>query len=406
MVSYYFLLNQDLSLYMVPDLNCYDHSIRSTLKFQESWTYDAQITNLKPKRVTVAQDGQPNKSVNFHGCKIIQLRSTDSYEKDGVMPFFLTIGGRCTYTKEDKRDFEIMMRTKQESYAMHLPPNGEYDWPNYKAFETCPFCCKRAKPGASDTYWMLFQNLMQKTSDGIGMRFQCRLTCEDCFERFTEGQYLQCSVGGGYLQGVPLLDVVENQGPVTWLRDGQGISAQCTKSQTTLNAYMLYSMWEYCGAWAAMSDQFCDVLKGCRTFSQGIMLRNEPRPDDPDSYWEMSDIPTEKGRECDGPGCNNVHGDRAEPREGEAKGKKIRLEHCTGCFEAMYCSKKCHKAAWTEHKIICQEIQRVRKEKEEKEQAEKEAAILASFVPTSPQGGEGYKKKKGKRGGRKKKGRK
>ena len=176
---------------------------------------------------------------------------------------------------------------------MHLPPNGEYDWPNYKAFETCPFCCKRAKPGASDTYWMLFQNLMQKTSDGIGMRFQCRLTCEDCFERFTEGQHLQCSVGGGYLQGVPLLDVVENQGPVTWLRDGQGISAQCTKSQTTLNAYMLYSMWEYCGAWAAMSDQFCDVLKGCRTFSQGIMLRNEPRPDDPDSYWEMSDIPTE-----------------------------------------------------------------------------------------------------------------
>lgn len=272
------------------------------------------------------------------------------------MPFFVTIGGRCTYTKEDKRDFEIMMRTKQESYAMHLPPNGEYDWPNYKAFETCPFCCKRAKPGASDTYWMLFQNLMQKTSDGIGMRFQCRLTCEDCFETFTEGQYLQCCVGGGYLQGVPLplLDVVENQGPVTWLRDGQGISAQCTKSQTTLNAYMLYSMWEYCGAWAAMSDQFCDVLKGCRTFSQGIMLRNEPRPDDPDSYWEMSDIPTEKGRECDGPACNNVHGDRAEPREGEIKGKKIRQEHCTGCFEAMYCSKKCHKAAWTEHKIICQ----------------------------------------------------
>eukprot|EP00956_Cyclotella_meneghiniana_P036634 scaffold128103_cov48-Cyclotella_meneghiniana.AAC.1 len=175
--------------------------VRCTLKkFQESWTYDAQITNLKPKRVTVAQDGQPNKSVNFRGCKIIQLRSTDCYEKDDVMPFFLTIGGRCTYTKQDKRDFEIMMRTKQESYAMRLPPNGEYDWPNYKTFETCPFCCKRAKPGAPDTYWMLFQNLMQITHDGIGMRFQCRLTCEDCFEKFTEGQYLQCSVGGGYLQ--------------------------------------------------------------------------------------------------------------------------------------------------------------------------------------------------------------
>ena len=45
-----------------------------------------------------------------------------------MMPLF-TIGGPCFYTKEDKKDFEIMMRTKQQSLCMHLPFNGEFDWP-------------------------------------------------------------------------------------------------------------------------------------------------------------------------------------------------------------------------------------------------------------------------------------
>jgi hypothetical protein len=111
-----------------------------------------------------------------------------------------------------------------------------------------------------------------------------------------------------------------------------------------------------------------------------------------------------KGRECDGPDCHYVHGERLEPEEGKSKGKKIRLEYCTGCYDKMYCSKKCHRAHWAEHKPICQEIQRERREKEDRKKIEREAAAAASFVPASivPQAGSS-KKKKGKGGGAKKK---
>ncbi len=176
-------------------------------------------------------DGAANKNVRFNGCKIIQLDTT-SVSNDGVLPFQLTVGGSCIYTKQDKKDFEIMMRTKQQSLKMHLPPNGEHDWPDYKAFETCPICCQRAKPGGNDKYWLLFHHLLQRTADGnIAVRAVTRLTCEVCFEELIEDEYVKCQKiatdhshgvlgeDGSPFHNVPLLDAIESQGPITWMRD-------------------------------------------------------------------------------------------------------------------------------------------------------------------------------------------
>lgn len=361
-------------------------------------------------------DGSPDKHVNFHGCKVIQLVADG--ETGRMMPPMFTIAGPCNYTEEDKKDFKIMMRTKEQSLCMKLPPMGQFDWPDYRAFETCPRCCVRAKPGTKHRHWLVYQPLLQYTGAspddettqvGLGIRFVCRLMCEGCFESMVEDEYLQVRTGPSVMERVPLLDAIEKQGPITWLFDGR---PRASSRADPMNAYDLYQIWEHTGTWQALSDRFGESLQQS-TGEHGISGKVvAQRTRDPSTFWEMEQIPIKEGRKCDGVNCSNVHGNRMQPPEpGKRKGKKIRLQECTGCYEAMYCSEQCQRASWPGHKDQCREIQRKRKEDEKQktarekmnEEAKMEAA-LASFVPLdiTPQGG-GAKKKKGKKGGGKKK---
>ena len=296
---------------------------------------------------------------------------------------------------------------------MKLPPMGQFDSPDYRAFEqtfeTCPRCCVRAKPGTKHRRWLVYQPLLpdnETTQVGIGIRFLCRLVCEGCFEYqwWKTNMYLQVRTGPSEMERVPLLDVIEKQGPITWLFDGR---PRASSRADTMNAYDLYQIWEHTGTWQALSDRFGKKHTAVdrRTWPGKVV---EQRTRDPSTFWEMEQIPIKEGRKCDGVNCSNVHGKRMPPPEhGKKNGKKIRLQECTGCYEAMYCSEQCQRASWPGHKDQCKEIQRKRKEDEKQkmarekmdEEAKMEAA-LASFVPLSiaPQGG-GAKKKKGKKGG-------
>lgn len=296
---------------------------------------------------------------------------------------------------------------------MNLPPNGDFDWPDYQAFETCPMCCVRTKPGSKDRHWLVFQPLMQLTESGpgIGVRMQSRLVCEDCFESMTDDKYLHVRTGPSTRMDVPLQDAIENQGPITWLQDGRARVSTVVEG-TCMNAYDLYTMWEYTGAWQVLCDEFGAMLQEA-TERRGHVFDFRPQKiADPSTYWEMNQIPTKEGKICDGPNCSNVHGQRESPEQGRRKGIKIRLQECTGCLEALYCSEECQRAGWPEHKEKCRDVQKKQKEDDERkkvqdkmnEDARMEAA-LASFVPLSisPQTGGGAKKKKNKKAGWKRK---
>jgi hypothetical protein len=179
-----------------------------------------------------------------------------------------------------------------------------------------------------------------------------------------------------------------------------------------MNAYKLYLAWQYSGAFQSMCDEWSKRISDAMSEGGHNMGFNRQQEKPPSTYWEMSQIPQKEGRKCDHISCPNVHGKRVAPEPGQKKGKKTRLQECLGCFDAMYCSQECQKAAWPDHKELCKEAQRKRKEDEEKEKArkkmdeeEKMAAALASFVPLSitPQGGGGVRKKKSNKGGAKKK---
>ena len=380
---------------------------RSTLKIHPACTYESRIMDLKPARVTCCMDGCPSKSVNFRGCKIIRLHGRGSME---IRPVDLTVAGPCYYTKEDKKDFEIMFRTREQSLLMKLPYISKFDWPDYRVVEQCPKCCKRAKASSSSNrYWLVYQMCRQRVGIECGVRMMPRLICEACFESIIDDCSISVQVGSQTgPTDVPLLDAIEAQGPITWLQHGY------TSSHTSFNtincghghyhkAYKLYTAWEYSGTFQAMCNEIGNM-------HNGVFVNQQPAP--ASTYWEMSQIPNKEGRKCDFDGCSNVHGKREAPKPGQKKGRKTRLQECMGCYDAMYCSEECQKAAWPDHKAFCTEAQQKRKEEEEKEKArqkwdheEKVAAALASFVPLSitPQGGGGVRKKKGKKGGAKKK---
>ncbi len=379
---------------------------------------------LKPARVVCCMDGAPSKKVNFRGCKIIRLLVTSDSSDELTYPVNLTIAGPCYYTKADKKDFEIMMRTREQSLLMKLPYVSKFDWPDYRAIEQCPKCCKRQKPSSSrDRCWLVYQQCLQCTDVGIGTRVMPRLMCEECFESMTD------EFGVGVVQGsgsqvepetatiVPLLDVIEDCGAITWLKTDYKVLVANHNDGTILGAYKLHCVWEHTGTFQAMCDETVKRMSENNGLENVGFVGQQQAP--PSTYWEMSQIPKKEGRKCDYDGCANVHGKRVAPEPGKKKGKKTRLQECLGCFDAMYCSEECQKAAWPDHKAVCKEAQRKRKEEEEKEKArqkideeEKIAAALASFVPLSitPQGGGGGggKKKKGgkKGGGKKKKGKK
>jgi len=387
-------------------------NVKCTLKIQPTWTYAPNILELKPARVVSRIDGGPSETVNFRGCKIIKLTADTHGEssKDVFYPVHLTVAGPCYYTKQNKKDFEIMFRTREQSLLMKLPYTSKFDWPDYRVIEQCPKCCKRAKPSSSkDRYWLVYQQCLQGSAEtGIGTRVMPRLICEECFESIVEDCCLRVTVGSqtGPEAEIPLLDVIEAQGCITWLRNGHTLE-KCDDG-LYFGAYQLYCTWEGSGAFQAMCDDFSRKIQAASTFE----MDQEKEKTDPSMYWEMSQIPTKEGRKCDYAACSNVHGKREAPEPGEKKGRKTRLQECLGCFDTMYCSEACQKAAWPDHKALCKEAQRKRKEEEEKEKArqkmddeEKMAAALASFVPLSitPQGGGGVKKKKSKKGGGKKK---
>ena len=80
----------------------------------------------------------------------------------------------------------------------------------------------------------------------MAIRMLCRLTCQECLENMTEDKYVEVIQGGNNSDvtvNVPLLDVIEEQGPITWLSDGQ-MRVRSINEDTCLNAYTLYQTWE------------------------------------------------------------------------------------------------------------------------------------------------------------------
>lgn len=387
-----------------------------SLLLQLDAKYTPLVRKLPPGHVTVTFDGSPNKRVFFQGCTILQLNPVGGSTK--AMPPILTIAGPCTFSKEDKKDFEIMMRTHAQSRQMGFPPNGSMDWPDCRAFCTCPCCGTVASPqDAEEEYMMLFYPLFQEGLGGYSIRIICLLTCLDCFENLVEDMTVSATREGmdDSTFSVPLLDAVDDQGPITWLERGVGMGR---RDDETFPAYRLYQVWEYTGAFQKLQDVFGESLQEAMS-KEGLDVELQAREDMPsqttsadagEEHWVMksSSSSSKTGRMCRASGCGKVH--RSRPEGG---GKKIRLAFCSGCEDTLYCSTECQSNDWEAHRLYCKakqrEIEEAKKKKKAAEEAEEKAkmdAVAASFAPLSllnPQGGGAGRKHNKKKGGKKKK---
>jgi hypothetical protein len=358
---------------------------KCSLLIQEDGGFDPKIKNLPKQRVLVYQDrgynpdassngsenGDENFYVDFNGCTILQFEPAHGTPQR-TMPITLTVGGRCIFTPENFQDFNVMMRTKEQSIEMNISPNGNFDWPDVHSLLLCPLCGRTAEiPQDGDDYeneyWLLFYPLLQITimkgsQMTLGTRTICRLTCLDCMEDLLEDMTLKvcppCIDGRRPKLSftLPAKEVLTEAGSASFLEDGPPRPETHPHVDDILDAWTLYNLWEHSGAWEALQNDYRIVLSRSMNSDAGgeRNSRNQALP--------QPRLNDRGGKSCGNPTCQKVHGDR-NPTTGEETRLNIR---CKQCRVEYYCSRTCREDAKEYHQADCLIRQEERLERREK----------------------------------------
>jgi len=358
---------------------------KCSLLIQEDGTFDPRIKSLPKQRVLVYQDkgynpdansGSPNGDENFYvdfnGCTILQFEPAPG-SPQRTMPITLTVGGRCIFTPENFQDFNVMMRTKEQSIEMNISPNGNFDWPDVQSLTLCPLCGNRAEiPQDGDDYeheyWLLFYPLLQITimkgsQMTLGTRTICRLTCLDCMENLLEEMTLKVSPSA--IDGrrpklsftLPAKEVLTEAGSASFLEDGPPRPETHPHVEDILDAWTLYNLWEHSGAWEALQNDYRIVLS--RSMHSDNGGERSSRTSQAITQPKLND---RIGNSCGNLNCEKIHGEQ-DPDTGEIIRLSIR---CKECHVEYYCSRPCREAAREFHRADCLIRQEERREKKAK----------------------------------------
>jgi len=360
---------------------------KCSLLIQEDGGFDPRIKSLPKQRVLVYQDkgynpdagsngsqngGDENFYVDFNGCTILQFEPSPG-TLQRTMPITLTVGGRCIFTPENYQDFNVMMRTKEQSIEMNISPNGNFDWPDVQSLLMCPLCGNRAEiPQDGDDYdheyWLLFYPLLQITimkgsQMTLGTRTICRLTCLDCMEEVLNDMTVKVcppAIHGRrpkLMFTLPAKEVLTEAGSASFLEDGPPRPETHPHREDILDAWTLYNLWEHSGAWEALQNDYRIVLsRSMNSENGGGRKKSRKQALSSSSSPKQSD---RTGKPCGNPTCKKIHGER-DPETGE----KIRLNiRCKQCHVEYYCSRPCREQAKEIHKADCLIRQEERQER-------------------------------------------
>ena len=332
---------------------------KCSLLIQKDGGFEPRIKTLQQQRVLVYQDkgynqdatndspnGDENFYVDFNGCTILQFEPAHGTPQR-TMPITLTVGGRCIFTPDNFQDFNVMMRTKEQSIEMNISPNGNFDWPDVNSLLLCPLCGKRAEiPQDGDDYdheyWLLFYPLLQITimkgsQMTLGTRTICRLTCLHCMEELLEEMTLKISPPA--IEGrrpklsftLPAKEVLLEAGSAAFLEDGPPRPETHPHVDDILDAWTLYNLWEHSGAWEALQNDYRFVLS--RSMNSDNGGERNPR--------KQAKSEPKRGKPCANPSCTKIHGEK-DPETGEITCLSVRSKANNSKY---YCSKTCKKEA-------------------------------------------------------------
>jgi hypothetical protein len=392
---------------------------RCSLLIPSERQYQPKIKYLPRQRVLVHQDkaiqpavdllGGKSFSVDFSGAAILQLEASPDLPYK-TMPATLTVAGRCHFTTQNYKDFAMMMRSRHQSTAIDVPPNGSFDWPDVEALLLCPVCgtYQDVPPDPDDEstmdededksnspeltgdqhpqhYWMLFYPLLQIHSGKankmmVASRTVCRLVCLDCMQKLVQGLFLPpvtitqqqqqqantdddgFPIPGKSLPPLSVMGILDEVGTAVFLQGDPPRPQHAPHIDDELDAWSLYQLWEHCGAWEALQHDYKHTL----TMSMKVNHRNannnsnnksgvdETKTPDPPAFTVMTSSATHAakqrfGRKCDSPSCDRVHG----KKDAELEDVVLISVVCEKCEGAYYCSKACRKEAAVYHSTTC-----------------------------------------------------
>lgn len=358
-------------------------------------SFQPRIKSLPQQRLLVHQDlkvyNQETTTetsgfyVNFPGCTIMQLEPSAGKTQGSspapvpkMMPVTLTVAGRCYFTHENYRDFKTLMRTKEQSQQLGIPPNGCFDWPDVESMLLCPLCGtvaatpqQGAHEDTAEEFWMLFYPLIQitvikGTRMTLGTRTICRLTCVECLQDLLDGMTLTVKQAGGPERQRPsmlsfslsALEILEEAGSASFLQDSPPRPVSHAHVDDEMDAWTLYNLWEHSGAWEALQHDYRIVLARSMqaTIDQPSQQQNR---DTAQEAFATTGTKERYGRKCGNMACKKAHGKKS----GSGGEQMDRLSiPCEVCESVCYCSKACRKAAASDHKELCLKRQKEQRE--------------------------------------------
>lgn len=180
----------------------------------------------------------------------------------------------------------------------------------------------------------------------MAMRTICRLTCIGCMEKVFSGmddvQINEKKEKGGApeCRQLSVKQLLEEAGSVSFLQDAPPRPAAHRYTDEVMDAWALYNLWEECGAWEALQNDYRDVL--IQSMYADASVQKQPTP-------QIALLEESPGKKCCSEFCQKYHGQKDPP-----SGKVIELNIlCERCRNAYYCSTECRVSSQESHKQSC-----------------------------------------------------
>lgn len=364
--------------------------------------------------------------VDFDGATVLQLEpSISPMEPQSVMPITITVAGKCVLTPENYIDFQVMMRTKEQSYEMNIPPNGAFDWPDITSFLLCPVCsniCSIPRLGdrQEHEYWMVYYPLIQiairnqdttthtnvnaNTNNNnnnnnemvLSTRTICRLMCLDCMDDLLEGLSLNVTPGGlckERLKNRPIDTATKTNS--TTFTDNTNTKKLKTPAKGLAFSLPVVDILAEAGsvsfleggpprpethqhlddildAWTLYTLWECsgawEALQNDYRMQLSKSLSPVPIENNIDENNEGTMSPVQAswtkriGQKCASESCHRVHGKTTLD-----SGAVCRLSiKCQDCHSELYCSKPCREDSRIRHAELCRDRRKQREERRER----------------------------------------
>lgn len=285
---------------------------------------DIDNVHLPARKVLIQRDPMfsllKDYEMDYLGGQAVRL----TIEQKGSFPTMFYLGGEVNVNASEVSFIKLQFRKG----------NSKFNWPDYTAVMQCPVCRKVATGNPTTLAVLAYQPQLlmsapSETNQPLGMRLCPRVFCHGCFTVLVDGLTMPCRNADtgepADINVFPRLlrhNVMQRKLP-SGLHERVNELAESGWFTSTSDSFMQTIM-----------EKMGSRVSKSATQKNGGQLVSRP-------------IKLQKFSGCMKPEC------------GVRSGPGIKLNRCSACKKAYYCSKEHQVGDWKRHKVDCKEWRKV-----------------------------------------------